>query len=58
MLSSVKLWRPFTGETGGSFLPPVSCVRRRFASVYAMVKYFSGTSMEVEPMYLPGSPMI
>ena len=25
---------------------------------YLMVKYFSGTSTSVEPMYFPGSPMI
>ena len=25
---------------------------------YLMVKYFSGTSMEVEPMKWPGSPMM
>ena len=40
-----------TGE--GMMAPPPVTVQLN----YLMVKYFSGTSTSVEPMYQPGSPI-
>ncbi len=33
-------------------------LKASFSCTYFVVKYFSGTSISVDPIYLPGSPMM